>query len=145
MMQPLKNFLLIILILVLVTAGLYVAYQRQVFAAIPQVHRALGIAFGSRAKSDTNDQATVLGIAPLNELDQEKLTTAFNDASSQLKILTARGQETGEMSSQVLGEFIQVNEEDSEKSTSEKALEYGRYLYCQQVVKEWEEVTASPE
>lgn len=134
MLQPVKHFLLAILWLVLITAGIYVAYQRDVFAALPKVNETISALFNKKSS-----ETPTLGITPLNNLDQEKLETAFSDASSQLKVLSARGQETGVMSSQVLGDFIQVNEEDNEKSTSEKALEYGRYLYCQQVVKEWEE------
>jgi len=133
-MKPIKNFLLAILWLVLITAGIYIAYQRQAFASIPPLERVLALMFD---KSSTD--SSTLGIAPLNNLDKAKIEKAWTDASSQLKVLSSRGQATGEMSSQVLGEFIQVNEEDSEKNTSGKVLEYGRYLYCQQVVKDYEQ------
>lgn len=133
MLQPVKNFLLAILWLVIISAGIYVAYQRDAFASLPKVNEVL-----SSLLNKKSGETSTLGITPLNNLDQAKIETAFSDATAQLKVLGARGQETGLMSSQVLGDFIQVNEADNEKSTSEKALEYGRYLYCQQVVKEWE-------
>lgn len=38
---------------------------------------------------------------------------------------------------QVLGDAIEVASE-SDKPAAQKALDYGRYLYCQQVVKEYE-------
>lgn len=51
--------------------------------------------------------------------------------------LTQRGKETAEQAQQVLGKAITVDESSGEQ-LHERALEYGKYLYCQQVVKEWE-------
>ncbi|HEX7018326.1 MAG TPA: hypothetical protein VF209_05480 [Patescibacteria group bacterium] len=121
-MRSIKNFFLITLWLVVMSAGIYVAYNRGVIK-VPLL-----------AQKDSS------GIAAFSPAEQGNWEKAFAEASSQIGILSQRGAETANTSSQVLGEFIQVNEAGGEKSTSEKALEYGRYLYCQQVVKEWEQV-----
>lgn len=65
------------------------------------------------------------------------------DAKNQLTTLSNRGQLVGQEVGKVLGDQIKVNEEDANKPLHEKALEYGQYLYCQQVVKEYE-ATATP-
>lgn len=60
------------------------------------------------------------------------------NTSEQLKTMTAR---TGELSAsvgQVLGEAVKVATPAGESSLQERAFDYGRYLYCQQVVKDYE-------
>lgn len=120
-MKSLKLLLFICLVITLIGAGVYVAQGKGLL------------------KTPTLAQSGTLGIQALSAKDQLNLEQALTEATSQIGTLSQRSAETANTSSQVLGEFIQVNEADSEKSTSEKALEYGRYLYCQQVVKEWEE------
>jgi hypothetical protein len=67
------------------------------------------------------------------------------DAEQQLATLTDRGQEVSNEIGKVLGEYVQVNEKEEDKALHEKAFEYGQYLYCQQVIKEYETATtASP-
>jgi len=74
---------------------------------------------------------------PIDQLTTEELKFFSEDAKKQAQILTDRAKETGDHIQQVLGESIQINEKDG-KPVHQKTLEYGRYLYCQQVVKEWE-------
>ena len=59
------------------------------------------------------------------------------DASSQLQTLSERAGEVGQHAQNVLGSSIQVNEEEK-KPIAESAIEYGRYIYCKQVVTEYE-------
>jgi hypothetical protein len=119
-MKSIKGALAVCLILTLIAATGYVAYGRGLIKA---------------PKLLTSNH---LGIKALNSKDQLNLEKAFTEASTQIRTLSQRGAETANTSSKVLGDFIEVNEDDSEKSTSEKALEYGRYLYCQQVVADWQ-------
>lgn len=66
--------------------------------------------------------------------------TATTDASSQLQTLSQRAGEVGQHAQNVLGTSIQVNEEEK-KPIHESAIEYGRYIYCKQVVTEYEKAT----
>ena len=50
--------------------------------------------------------------------------------------------ETAKKTQTFLGQAVQVDQE-SEKNLSEKAFDYGRYLYCQQVVQSYENGQAS--
>lgn len=59
------------------------------------------------------------------------------DASSQLQTLSERAGEVGQHAQNVLGSSIQVNEEEK-KPIHESAIEYGRYIYCKQVVTDYE-------
>jgi hypothetical protein len=74
--------------------------------------------------------------------DSNNLTSQISfdpeNATEQLQILSERGVEIGGHLDTVLGDFVQVNEDD-EQALHESAFDYGRYLYCQQVVKEYEE------
>lgn len=92
--------------------------------------RALGSKFQqfSKIKQTLTEKATQL--APISD-----------EANSQLEILSQRAQNVASQSQQVLGETIKVNEGDSnnDKPTHEKAFEYGRYIYCKQVVEDYEE------
>lgn len=65
------------------------------------------------------------------------VTDATADASSQLETLAQRAGEVTQHAQTVLGSSIQVNE-DVKKPIHESALEYGRYVYCKQVVTEYE-------
>lgn len=75
-----------------------------------------------------------------NDEDLEKLGV---EGISQIKILGDRAKESGEKAQDFFSEAIKVDE-DSQESVSDKAFEYGRYIYCQQVVKEYEAKEASP-
>ncbi len=44
--------------------------------------------------------------------------------------------------SQIAAEAVKVDDQD--KPLTEKALEYGRYLYCKQVVEDWERPSPDP-
>ncbi|PIR61921.1 MAG: hypothetical protein COY81_01840 [Candidatus Pacebacteria bacterium CG_4_10_14_0_8_um_filter_43_12] len=62
-----------------------------------------------------------------------------DNTSEQLQILGERAADVTKQAQQVLGKSIQVNEAEKEKKPlHESALEYGRYMYCKQVVNEYE-------
>lgn len=65
----------------------------------------------------------------LGETNQQALTDAIN-----------QGKERVDM---VLGDAIEVAS-DSSKPAAQKALDYGRYLYCKQVVDEYELTQTKP-
>ena len=63
-------------------------------------------------------------------------TQTLGEADAQLKILAEKGEFLSEQAGEVLGEAIKATEGD--EPLTEKAFEYGRYLYCQQVVEQWD-------
>ncbi len=67
-------------------------------------------------------------------LTEKKETAAMQ---GELKTLTERGKVAVEEAQKVLGKAIEVDE-NSDKAAHEKALEYGKYVYCKQVVEDWE-------
>lgn len=52
-------------------------------------------------------------------------------------------QEVNTHSGVVLGSIVQVNEADENKQPHEKALDYAQYMYCKQVVDQWDEAQAT--
>ncbi len=75
---------------------------------------------------------------PTDSIAAVEVPTLPENASEQLKTV---GERTGELSStvgKVLGEAVQVGTASGEQSLQERAFDYGRYLYCQQVVKDYE-------
>jgi len=83
-------------------------------------------------------QSAVMGIPTLFSekvpLSSSQLPTI--DSSTQTAIGNAIG-EGKKRVDMVLGEAIEVAS-DSSKPAAQKAIDYGRYLYCQQVVEEYE-------
>lgn len=71
----------------------------------------------------------------LKKVDREKIDHIATDAQNQTQILTDRAKEASSHVQQVLGEAVQKNEDEP---VANQALEYGRYLYCKQVVEEYE-------
>lgn len=67
----------------------------------------------------------------------ENLETVTSNATEQIQTLGTRAGEVGQHAQNVLGTSIQVNEEEK-KPLHESAIEYGRYIYCKQVVIEYE-------
>ncbi len=70
------------------------------------------------------------------QLDQAELEKFTSTASEELKIISERSKEVGEHAQNVLGSTIEVNEE--KQPIHERAIDYGRYIYCQQVVEDYE-------
>lgn len=81
--------------------------------------------------------ATVTGITSKISETSPKVQGTTQDASSQIQTLTQRASEVGQHAQKVLGTSIQVNEAEK-KPIHQSALEYGRYIYCKQVVTDYE-------
>jgi len=116
MLNPLKTFLLLILVLTLAGAGVYVAYNRGLIKA----------EYLAKIPVDQIKQA----------INQETLQGLSTSAQTQSQTLI-------ENSGVVLGEtknFLdtQITTNKQDEKISDKAFEYAKYVYCQQVVKEFE-------
>lgn len=75
---------------------------------------------------------------PLKNLNYEQLGVLDQENVEQAQTLAERAKETSEHMQQILGDKVQIDEQEKEKSLHEKTLEYARYLYCRQVVEDWE-------
>ncbi len=60
------------------------------------------------------------------------------DTKGQLYILSQRSTQVGGEIQKVLGSYVQVNEAEEETPLHERAFEHAQYLYCKQVVTEYE-------
>lgn len=69
-------------------------------------------------------------------VDAKQVVDFAATAQSELEVATGRGQELGAHTQQVLGAAIEPS--SKEQAIHEKAFEYGRYVYCQEVVKSYE-------
>jgi hypothetical protein len=74
--------------------------------------------------------------APELNMDLEKLG---NDGLNQVQILASQAKDAGSVAQEFVQEVVKVDE-NKDKNLSEKAFEYGRYIYCQEVVKQYEEL-----
>ena len=79
---------------------------------------------------------------PLKNLDYEQLNFISSENLEQAQMLSERAKETTGHVQQILGDKIEVDEQaesqKKDKAIHQKAIEYTRYLYCKQVVDEWE-------
>ena len=75
---------------------------------------------------------------PLKNFDHQQLNIFSQEASDQTKVLTSRAKETSEHVQKILGDNIEVNEAQKDKPLHEKTIEYARYLYCKQVVEDYQ-------
>ncbi len=75
---------------------------------------------------------------PLKDLDYNMFNFLQQENLEQTKVLTDRAKETGEHVQQILGDQVEVDEDQAKKPLHEKTIEYARYLYCKQVVEDWE-------
>jgi hypothetical protein len=107
-MHLLKSFLLVILVIVIGLAGFQVALNRGLIK--------------NEALAAFNEKYLAKSMA--------SATSQFSQVSSRLGIASQEG-------GAVLGAVVQVNEEEK-KPIHDKAFEYGRYLYCQQVIKDYD-------
>jgi len=80
-----------------------------------------------------------LANTPLKNLDFEKLNFLSQGNLDQTKVVSSRVKEAGEHVQEVLGDQIEVDETAEKQPLHEKTIEYARYLYCQQVVNEYEQ------
>lgn len=72
------------------------------------------------------------------KISSESSTSAdfISDTKQQTETLSQRAKEVGGHVSNVLGTAVEADQE--QPPIHERAMEYGRYLYCQQVIKDYE-------
>ena len=74
------------------------------------------------------------------------LNELSNDAGDQIKVLSERALEAGQVAKDFVEGSVKVDESaQDDKKISEKAFEYGQYIYCQAVVDDWHEQHQSVE
>jgi hypothetical protein len=71
------------------------------------------------------------------KVEQKDLEKLGKDGLAQVQILAEKAKEAGAVAQDFVEDVVQVDE-NSDKNISEKAFEYGRYIYCQEVVKQYE-------
>ena len=120
-MKQLKGIALISLFIVVVASGFYIYAQRTDAQGWAKKITSAVAPITSAFSRFTNSFPVM-----------RSFTTAMVD---QVSILSYRGQTVGS----VLGSVIQVNtEEEKNQSTADRLLEKGQYLYCKQIVDEFE-------
>jgi hypothetical protein len=83
-------------------------------------------------------------VPQINQLTQnQQLNSAAQQAQQQLQVTGEKFQTVSGNAQQILGAAVQENEKET-KTAPEKALDYGKYLYCKQVVTEFEKQQAKP-
>jgi hypothetical protein len=78
----------------------------------------------------------------LGSFSQESWKQLQAGATEQFEKISVGAQEVGKQAQRVLGLGVQVNNDQS-SSIQDRAIEYGQYLYCKQVVTAYEEKQAS--
>jgi len=73
-------------------------------------------------------------------LEQVKLDELSQNAGDQIKLMSERALEAGKVAKDFVAGSVEVDEK-SEKNLSERAFEYGQYIYCKAVVDNWEKET----
>jgi len=69
-----------------------------------------------------------------DNFSQEKVQGVQENTKKQIAKVSDRVKEVGEQAKKVLGVAVKINEEEDAGSIQQKAVEYGQYLYCKQVV-----------
>jgi len=116
----------------------------------------------AKQKQEVQDSEIVGGIEEKKEQLQGSVKGIADNVANQTQELTNRGQEVSTHVSNVLGSYVKPAEDgqdanqsgedssqsnksnedassnDEDKPIYEETLDYGRYLYCQQVIKDYE-------
>ncbi len=115
-----KFFRFLFVVLILGTVGLVIGYKTN---ALPdQIKKTVDSVVAQLPKTQV-------------VLDQALL-------ASQAAQLTERGSQVLEQGTKVLGAAVSVDKSQENGSLTDRALNYGRYLYCKQVVEDWETRTS---
>jgi fumarylacetoacetate (FAA) hydrolase family protein len=139
-MKLIKSVFLAGLFFVVLAAGAFAMYNRGAFNSLN---------FDTTQANQLLEKLPpqLASFLPKNNSNQESENTiettksiSFDQkaAEEQIKILTERSEEVSTEIGKVLGDFIQVNETGENQALHEKALEHGQYVYCQQVVEQYE-------
>lgn len=74
----------------------------------------------------------------MDQLHSEKWQLDQSAIASQAAFLGERSSTVVKEGSKILGAAVTVDESNPEETLTDRALGYGRYLYCKQVVSDWE-------
>lgn len=74
--------------------------------------------------------------------EQKDFEKLGENSLNQIKILASKAKEAGTIAQEFVQEVVK-EDKGSEKNVSEKAFDYGRYIYCQEVVKQYEASSSS--
>lgn len=141
-MKIIKKLLFVVLIVVVLGTGFYWANNQGYLKNTPLANISLPSSLQNVAILKNSSSS-------LNSfIEQEKIQEIAKDATNQTQILTEKVGEVGGHAQKVLGNSIQsANDKDNDGSEAsengnkplhERTLEYGKYLYCKQVVAEYE-------
>lgn len=75
---------------------------------------------------------------PLESLKLNEVNNAPEQIVEQTKQLGSQVGEVGGHVRNVLGDNVEVDEEKADKALHEKTIDYAKYMYCKQVVEEFE-------
>ena len=125
-----KIVFFLFIILILIGASLF-AYQKGWLKNHPLKNTKIDLQNFKIKKDD--GKIKIEGI----EFDQADLESIGEDGLKQIKTLSEKAASAGSVTQSFVQDVIQVDS-DEEKNISEKAFEYGRYIYCKEVVKEYE-------
>lgn len=96
------------------------------------------IVFGVYQREKLIPLATPL-LEKTKTIDTAKIAEYAKFDPKELETISQRGQEVTSQATKVLGATISESQNtENEKPLYTKAVEYGRYLYCQEVVKQYE-------
>jgi len=91
----------------------------------------------AKQQSWLSDEKTAPIDETLSKINAEDLQNLGQDGLEEIKILSQKAKQAGGVAQKLAQDAIKVKEND-DKSISDKAFEYGRYIYCQEVVKQYE-------
>lgn len=165
-MQLIKSVFLAGLLLTILSAGGFVLYNRGFFNELPQVDPTqlatelanqhlkpllpsqlasllpkTSVTATDSASAETKSNSTTNSTSEgsgVGGFSPSQLPFDTQDATNQLETLAQRGQEVSQEIGTVLGKFVEVNESNEDQAAHERAFEYGQYLYCQQVISDYE-------
>jgi len=125
-----RNLLFKIIFLLLLTGAGLVVFGHQLPWPLPEPIYSLNQQFNPYRQDIMSSLSSQSNSSKL-PINSENLS----GIEAQLKTLAEKGQLFSEQAGQVLGEAVKAS--DQEQPLTDKAFEYGQYLYCQQVVDEW--------
>lgn len=86
-------------------------------------------------------------VEELENLDTQKLSKEFQlgvqNAEAEISDLSKKTAEVGEHAGNVLGSSVQPAASQNTTPIHEKAFEYGKYIYCKQVIEDYENLNPS--
>lgn len=132
-MKVVKKFLLVILLIVALGSGVYWAQTQGYFENSPLANISIP---EINLPSQITDKVKLPEKLSPSDNDTQKIKDLAQDATEQTKELSSKALVVGDQAQKILGESVKAGEE---KPIHESALEYGKYIYCKEVVKAYEE------